>query len=81
MRLNNKKKGMLLAFKNNPFYRYNFLGDWIFCALSWSHHVHHITSEASRILYYIRRLRTTSLSRSWEDLRVFHKIMVPPILE
>ena len=95
MRLNeNKTKEMLISFKRNPLQtqpllvnnkaieqvtNFKILGVWPSDTLSWSHHVHHMTSRASPRLYYIRQLGRSGLSR--DDLFVYYKTMVRPILE
>ena len=44
---------------------------WLSDTLSWSHHVHHMTSRASPRLYYIRQLQRSGLTR--DDLLVYYK--------
>ena len=85
---------MLISFKRNPLQtqpllvnnkaiervtNFKILGVWLSDTLSWSYHVHHMTSRASLRLYYIRQLGRSSLSR--DDLLVYYKTMVRPILE
>ena len=95
MRLNETKtKEMLIPFKNNAIEtqpvlvnnkalervtHFKILGVWLSDTLSWSHHVHHTTSRASPRLYYIRQLKRSGLTR--EDLLVYYKTMIRPILE
>ena len=41
---------------------FKMLGVWLSDTLSWSHHVHHMTSRASPRLYYIRQLKRSGLT-------------------
>ena len=52
---------------------------WLSDTLSWSYHVHHMTSRASPRLYYIRQLKRSGLTR--EALLVYYKTMIRSILE
>ena len=58
---------------------FKILGVWLSDTLSWSYHVHYMTSRASPRLYYIRQLKRSGLTR--EDLLVYCKTMIQPILE
>ena len=90
MRLHERKtKEMLISFKKNAIEtqpllvnnksierltHFKILGVWLSDKLSWSHHVHHMTSRASPRLYYIRQLKRSGLTR--EDLLVYYKTMI-----
>ena len=89
-----KTKEMLISFKKNAIEtqpliidkkaiervtHFKILGVWLSDTLSWSYHVHHMTSRASPRLYYIRQLKRSGLTR--EDLLVYYKTMIQPILE
>ena len=95
MRLNETQtKEMLISLKKNAIEtqpllinkkaiervtHFKILGVWLSDTLSWSHHVHHMTSRASPRLYYIKQLKRSGLTR--EDLLVYYKTMIRPILE
>ena len=89
---NNKE--MLISFKKNAVEtqpllvnnkaiervtHFKILGVWLSDTLSWSYHVHHMTSRASPRLYYIRQLKRSGLTP--DDLLVYYKTMIRPILE
>ena len=95
MRLNETKtKEMLISFRKNAIDTqplvvnikaiervtdFKIIGVWLSDTPSWSHHVHHVTSRASQRLYYIRQLKRSGLTQ--EDLLVYYKTMIRPILE
>ena len=72
-----KTKEMLISFKRNAIEtqpllinkktiervtHFKILGVWLSDTLSWSHHVHYMTSRASPRLYYISQLKRSGLT-------------------